>query len=92
MRELAEEIGVTATLTEIGGVAASEATGHEFIKIFAGAHNGPFCWNPHEIETGGFFQPEMVDNWISARPQDFAPGFIECYRTVRRELEEIRQK
>jgi 16S rRNA (adenine1518-N6/adenine1519-N6)-dimethyltransferase len=92
MRELQEEIGVTTPLAEIGRVAASEATGHEFIKIFAGVYNGPFRWNPHEIETGGFFQPEMVDSWISARPQDFAPGFIECYRTVRRELEEIRQK
>jgi 16S rRNA (adenine1518-N6/adenine1519-N6)-dimethyltransferase len=92
MRELWEEIGVTATLTETGGVVASEATGHEFIKIFAGVHNGPFRWNPHEIETGGFFRPEMVDTWISTRPQDFAPGFIECYRTVRREIAEISQK
>jgi 16S rRNA (adenine1518-N6/adenine1519-N6)-dimethyltransferase len=88
MRELQEEIGVTATLAEIGGVAASEATGHEFIKIFTGVHDGPFRWNPHEIETGGFFQREMVDSWISMRPQDFAPGFIECYRAVRRELVE----
>jgi 16S rRNA (adenine1518-N6/adenine1519-N6)-dimethyltransferase len=86
-RELQEEIGVAATLAEIGGVAASEATGHEFIKIFAGVHNGPFHWNPYEIETGGFFKLEMVDDWISTRPQDFAPGFIECYRTVRRGLD-----
>jgi 16S rRNA (adenine1518-N6/adenine1519-N6)-dimethyltransferase len=88
-RELQEEIGVEASLVKIGRVPASEANGYEFIEIFAGIHNGPFRWNQHEIETGGFFKPDMVDVWTSARPQDFAPGFVGCYRTARRRLEEI---
>ncbi len=82
-RELQEEIGVAATLAKLGRVPASEATGHEFIEIFAGIHEGPFHWNQHEIETGGFFRLDMVDDWISTRPEDFAPGFVECYRSVR---------
>jgi 16S rRNA (adenine1518-N6/adenine1519-N6)-dimethyltransferase len=86
IRELQEEVGVTAPLSKIGRVAASELTGYEFIETFAGLHDGPFHWNRHEIESGGFFKLEMVDHWIATRPDDFAPGFVECYRSVRAQL------
>jgi 16S rRNA (adenine1518-N6/adenine1519-N6)-dimethyltransferase len=89
IRELQEEIGVTATLTRLGKVSASHATDFEFIEVFGGSHEGPFHWNEHEIETGGFFTFEMVDAWIAARPQDFAPGFVECYRSVREAFADI---
>jgi len=85
-RELEEEIGAQTNLIELGSVPASRATGHEFIQIFGGTHDGPFHWNPHEIETGGFFRLEMINEWIKARPTDFASGFVECYRTVRESL------
>jgi 16S rRNA (adenine1518-N6/adenine1519-N6)-dimethyltransferase len=83
MRELREEVGVEAALERLGKLPASEITGHEFIEIFAGTHEGPFHWNEHEIETGGFFKLDMIDAWVATRPDDFASGFIECYRTVR---------
>jgi 16S rRNA (adenine1518-N6/adenine1519-N6)-dimethyltransferase len=86
MRELQEETGVVATLAKLGRVPASDVTGHEFIEIFAGIHDGPFHWNQHEVETGGFFRLEMVDVWITTRPQDFAAGFVECYCSVRESL------
>jgi 16S rRNA (adenine1518-N6/adenine1519-N6)-dimethyltransferase len=86
MRELQEETGVVATLTKLGRVPASDVTGHEFIEVFAGIHDGPFHWNQHEVETGGFFRLEMVDVWIATRPQDFAAGFVECYCSVRESL------
>jgi 16S rRNA (adenine1518-N6/adenine1519-N6)-dimethyltransferase len=89
MRELQEETGVTTTLSRIGKVPASGATGHEFIEIFAGIHDGPFHWNQHEIETGGFFNLNVIDGWIAARPQDFASGFVECYRKVRDPLGDL---
>jgi 16S rRNA (adenine1518-N6/adenine1519-N6)-dimethyltransferase len=88
-RELMEETGVAATLAKLGKVPASESTGHEFIEIFAGIHDGPFHWNQYEIETGGFFRLDMVDGWIATHPQDFASGFVECYRSVRQGLEEL---
>jgi len=88
-RELREEVGVEAVLEKVGKLPASESTGHEFIEIFAGIHEGPFHWNQHEIETGGFFKLDMIDAWIATRPHDFAPGFIECYRTVRGPLGEL---
>jgi 16S rRNA (adenine1518-N6/adenine1519-N6)-dimethyltransferase len=89
MRELREEVGVEAVLEKLGKLPASEITGHEFIEIFAGIHEGPFHWNQHEIETGGFFKLDMIDAWIPTRPDDFAPGFIECYQTVRGPLSKL---
>jgi 16S rRNA (adenine1518-N6/adenine1519-N6)-dimethyltransferase len=86
MRELKEELGITAGLANLGRIPASEVTGHEFIEIYAGVHDGPFSWNQHEIETGGFFELDMIDVWIRQRPEDFASGFVECYRSVRGSL------
>ena len=86
MRELKEELGITAGLADLGRIPASEVTGHEFIEIYAGIHDGPFSWNQHEIETGGFFELDMIDVWIRQRPEDFASGFVECYRSVRGSL------
>jgi len=86
MRELKEELGITAELADLGRIPASEVTGHEFIEIYAGIHDGPFSWNQHEIETGGFFELDMIDAWIRQRPEDFASGFVECYRSVRGSL------
>lgn len=91
-RELQEEIAAQANLVELASVPASSATGHEFIHIFGGTHDGPFHWNPHEIETGGFFPLEMIDEWIKVRPADFASGFVECYRTVRSTLATLAPK
>ena len=86
MRELKEELGITAGLADLGRIPASEVTGREFIEIYAGVHDGPFSWNQHEIETGGFFELDMIDVWIRQRPEDFASGFVECYRSVRESL------
>jgi 16S rRNA (adenine1518-N6/adenine1519-N6)-dimethyltransferase len=88
-RELGEEVGVETNLVKLGGLPASEATGHEFIEIFAGVHDGPFHLNQHEIETGGFFKLEMIDRWVATRPDDFARGFVECFRTVRAPLGDL---
>jgi 16S rRNA (adenine1518-N6/adenine1519-N6)-dimethyltransferase len=83
IRELKEELGITAALTDLGRIPASEITGYEFIEIYAGIHDGPVSWNYHEIETCGLFELDMIDLWIGRRPEDFASGFIECYRSVR---------
>jgi len=85
-RELKEELGIAADLTQCGRVPASGRTDQEFISIYSGVHEGPLSWNPNEIETGGFFRLEMIDRWINERPADFADGFLECYRTVRKQL------
>jgi 16S rRNA (adenine1518-N6/adenine1519-N6)-dimethyltransferase len=85
-RELSEELGVSDDLDRIGAIPASNKTGQEFISIYRGSHDGPIRYNALEIETGGFFRLATIDVWIERRPDDFAPGFLECYRAVRSKL------
>ena len=89
-RELAEELGLIAEPTEIGQISASEKTGHEFIRIFVVRAEEIGELNEQEIETGGFFPLAMVDEWVQMRPEDFAPGFLECYREVRGRVGEVK--
>ena len=81
-RELAEELGIASSppLEEIGRLSASEATGWEFIRLYRTVYDGPLRWPAAEIEWGGFFPPALIAAWIAARPADFAPGFLECWK------------
>jgi 16S rRNA (adenine1518-N6/adenine1519-N6)-dimethyltransferase len=79
IRELEEELGVSTELTRVVKLPASERTGQEFIWLYRGEHNGPFKLARSEIEHGEFFPVDVVSGWIKARPDDFAPGFLECW-------------
>jgi 16S rRNA (adenine1518-N6/adenine1519-N6)-dimethyltransferase len=83
VRELREELGVSVSLKKISKLHASERTGQEFIWVYRGEADGPFSLNRMEIETGAFFAQSIVDGWIAARPGDFAPGFIECWKVYK---------
>ncbi len=82
-RELQEELGVQAPLERVLKLPASEKTGHEFIWLYRGRHEGPFRLSREEIDYGNFFPPELVNAWMRARPADFAPGFMECWDACR---------
>jgi len=82
-RELREELGVSAELTRVAKLPASEKTGQEFIWLYKGRHDGPFALARSEIEHGEFFPTEVVSGWLKARPEDFAPGFVECWDAFR---------
>ena len=79
-RELMEELGVSARLARLGKLSASEKTGQEFIMVYHGKHNGPFSFPCEEISAGEFFPAEIVERWVQNKPEDFAPGFIECWK------------
>jgi 16S rRNA (adenine1518-N6/adenine1519-N6)-dimethyltransferase len=80
VRELEEELGVTARLTRVAKLPCSEKTGWEFIWLYRGEYDGPFQLAKAEIEHGEFFPTAIVDRWVKARPQEFAPGFLECWK------------
>ena len=82
-RELLEELGITVPLRRVEKLSASERTGYEFIWLYRGTHEGGFKLNRSEIEAGRFFASAVIDGWIKARPRDFAPGFIECWKIWR---------
>jgi 16S rRNA (adenine1518-N6/adenine1519-N6)-dimethyltransferase len=78
-RELLEELGVSAELTRVVKLPASEKTGQEFIWLYQARHDGPFKLARSEIDYGDFFPIDVVSGWLKARPDDFAPGFVECW-------------
>ena len=82
-RELQEELGIETRLQRVAKLPASERTGFEFIWLYRGSYDGGLRLNPAEIEGGRFFPPSIVEKWIEARPQDFAPGFVECWKLWR---------
>jgi 16S rRNA (adenine1518-N6/adenine1519-N6)-dimethyltransferase len=82
-RELREELGVNADLTRIAQLPASEETGQEFIWLYTGEQAGPFTAARAEIDALQFFAPKAIAQWIEDRPNDFAPGFRECWRIYR---------
>jgi dimethyladenosine transferase len=82
-RELKEELGISVPLKKISKLPASERTDQEFIWLYQGESAGAFSLNRTEIETGAFFPETVIDGWAAARPEDFAPGFIECWTVYR---------
>jgi 16S rRNA (adenine1518-N6/adenine1519-N6)-dimethyltransferase len=82
-RELEEELGINVPLEKVLKVSASIRTGQEFIWLYRGHFQGDPKPNRSEIETGAFFTFAVVNGWIAARPGDFAPGFMECWRAYR---------
>jgi 16S rRNA (adenine1518-N6/adenine1519-N6)-dimethyltransferase len=83
-RELKEELGVDVPLERIFKLAASARTDHEFICGYCGVVSEDLAPDKCEIEKGVFFAPAVIDGWTSARPDDFAPGFLECWKAYQK--------
>jgi 16S rRNA (adenine1518-N6/adenine1519-N6)-dimethyltransferase len=82
-RELEEELGINVPLEKLLKLPASACTDQEFLWLYRGEIRGSAIVNRSEIETGAFFPHAIVDSWVAARPEDFAPGFIECWKAYR---------
>jgi len=50
--------------------------------VYPGKHNGPFSFPGEEISAVEFFPTEIVERWLQNKPEDFAPGFIECWHLL----------
>jgi 16S rRNA (adenine1518-N6/adenine1519-N6)-dimethyltransferase len=85
-REVIEELGIHIPLVRVGSLPASSHTGYEFVEIYEGNYEGALAVNEMEIESIGWFEIKMVDQWIARRPSDFADGFLESFRFVRESL------
>lgn len=80
VRELREELGVSASVTNLLKLTPCEETGFEFVHLFYAQHTGPFSLPPAEVDCGEWFTVEQVSQWTGSRPADFAPGFLKCWR------------
>lgn len=81
VRELQEELGIEKeSLVEIGKIAPSEATGWEFVTLYAAQYQGALRFPCSEIDAVQWFPLAVIQEWIKNRPEDFASGFIECWK------------
>jgi isopentenyldiphosphate isomerase len=85
VREVGEELGLTlaAPPPRLFRIEACAETGQEFVWVYRTESEGPFVLQPEEIETGGWFTPAAVDDWLARKEGDFAPGFVKNWRRLR---------
>jgi len=81
-RELEEELGILAEVEPVAQLPPSPGNGFEFVHLFRAETRSRIRWPASEIEFGQFFPLEIVRRWVEARPQDFAGGFLECWKTA----------
>ena len=83
--------GVLFNLTRSSNLATGGTISQSVLLTAAQAtdlNNGKFYLNTQqvnlaELESGGFFTIEQIERWTAARPEDFATGFLECWRSYR---------
>jgi len=78
VREVREEIGLQLAQApqRLFKITPSKETGWEFCWIYRCENEGPFTLHPDEIETGAWFAPAAVTQWMREKPQDFASAFV----------------
>ncbi len=88
VREVREELGIELSPSpeRLFKVEACAETGHEFVWVYRGQHEGPFALHPEEIERGGWFAPEAITRWMEAKPAEFASGLVLIWRRWKQEF------
>lgn len=84
VRELEEEMGITCEceIEEIAKIAPCASTGWEHVKLFRARHDGPLRFPSAEIDAAVWFPLPEIEVWIANRPEDFASGFLECWKYI----------
>lgn len=85
VRELGEEMGIQAAEApeEIARIAPCEATGWEHVRLYRMRHQGAIRYPAAEVVSAEWFPIAELEEWIAARPADFASGFLECWQAAR---------
>lgn len=86
VRELEEEMGITIPdpPEEIARIGACENTGWEHVRLYRCDYHGPVKFPAAEVEAATWFPVEELAAWITARPDDFASGFLECWNAYQK--------
>ncbi len=75
MREMQEEIGITAEITPI----FKRHVGTGFAQVFTGHHNGPFTPDPAEVKGTHWHTPEEINQLFTIAPHTFSSGLKESW-------------
>ncbi|MGC6426634.1 MAG: 16S rRNA (adenine(1518)-N(6)/adenine(1519)-N(6))-dimethyltransferase RsmA [Akkermansiaceae bacterium] len=80
-RELGEELGLfDHEVRKVGKLGAHANTGWEHVRLYATLAQGKVKFPCVEIEYGQWFPMALIDRWVVNVPEDFAPGFIACWK------------
>jgi len=79
VRELEEELGINADVQEIAKIKPCKNTGMEHVGLYVARHDGALRFPCSEVEHTMWFGMDQLNDWIAARPEDFATGFLECW-------------
>ncbi|MFT6863753.1 MAG: 16S rRNA (adenine1518-N6/adenine1519-N6)-dimethyltransferase [Akkermansiaceae bacterium] len=80
-RELEEELGLTdQDIREVGKLGAHANTGWEHVRLYATLTNGKVRFPCVEVEYGEWFTMAQIEAWVTEVPEDFAPGFLSCWK------------
>ncbi|MGA0854957.1 MAG: ribosomal RNA small subunit methyltransferase A, partial [Luteolibacter sp.] len=69
---------------EIARIAPSAATGWEHIRLYRYEHQGSIRFPAAEIESAMWVPVATLNAWIQNCPEDFASGFLECWKASQR--------
>ena len=84
LREMEEEMGIAdAAVEEIARIEPGPATGWEHVRLFLTRWEGTPRYPCAEIDATLWMPAEEIDAWTEARPEDFASGFLECWKAAR---------
>ena len=88
-RELNEELGVTEVdIQKIAKLEPSEKTGWEWIGLYLARYDGALRVPCSEVYATEWFPIGLVSDWVKARPQDFASGFVECWNVFEQKMQQ----
>ncbi len=84
IREMDEEMGICVedAPEEIARIAPCEETGWEHVRLYRSRHSGSLRFPAAEVEAAAWFPVAEIEAWIAARPEDFASGFIACWKAA----------
>lgn len=83
-REMVEEMGIEdAEPEEIGRIGPCPETGWEHVRVYLARWDGTPRYPCAEVEAVLWLGAGEVDAWTTARPEDFASGFLACWQCAR---------
>lgn len=85
IREIWEEVWVRprGEVKRVVRLEASERTDLEFIELFLAEPKGKIRVHGKEVDSGRYFSPQQIDDWVRQHPKDFATGFVTCWQESR---------
>ncbi|QDT26920.1 putative Nudix hydrolase YfcD [Gimesia panareensis] len=82
-REMQEEIGIETPLERLEKFPGTPHNAYEHTVLFRTFSDGPFTFDPGEIERANFFALEEIDQMLAENAEQFTPPFRQLYRWYR---------